>query len=977
MLNEDNYRSRKRIKQSRFGSNVSGCLVIFFLTQIQCSSSTNRLARSVPRGYQPPPTSPLVEDVPVMQYKQYKPPSRFSHPSSNNLPSFKHPSVAGEAKEPLMVNTLIQVFGPEKGDETETEKQRLSTFVGETSSEQNSPTPPTELLNGQKRVTLTRQLDTLGRTFVPANQTISTANPKIAIVKAFAASNSSQISEAQLREELGKELEQSVSLILDELGRKDKTTKHPVTSTTQSVPAEELERLEGEEEATTLPKETENSVVSTREATSLQTASTTTVAPLVVFPKTSKEPIEVVPATNVATTAETSEKEKKEEATVGIKEENNDEENEITSTKETLTEENIVEIKSTTIATAQIYKSAEKKNEAETNLPVATTTNIIEESPTTPTIIKQEETKEENKENSEKPTYPTEEEKGGVTLEGSLIFDKKTTTPEEIAFAEDEASITETISEEKKTTLAATLEATTTTIQTTPETLLQTNSENVLSKEQQEVKEEETKEQQKQTTLNVVGNREVPGPGWQRTDFEEGQLWVQCKPPSIRALLWPWPTNRTFENGVLFAKDFHEESDCYAELDKDSGGGEARLDIGPGKCGLAGSKANSSQTPQNLSLVLMFAPRRSLFSFLVQCYTPVLPAQRQQLTADLAIQKPLASPVMTKTIELSQTPPRCEYSLRRNTPDGPLLQRATLGQTIYHRWECEGGQDVAEQFGILLSDCVVANLTQEKTNNNSSSPGKTSMVELIDSEGCSTDPLIVDDPEYEKENLVAYARARVFSLRPESHFLRFSCKLSLCLRQNDGCLGLTPPACPPTNESRIPSHHHSSEKAPTALSQQLLSPQLTVNSDGSTATTSSTPPRLPFHGSAASFGGTGKSSLVDSAWTIGLVLGVSVLLGLFFGLATFLIQSHHRRNRQKRLVQWVLARPPSSSSGSATSSQEVGYIGRRGISIEAIQLHSDDYSPTEAATNTNNKLCSPSSSESGRSNKSNRENNTN
>uniref|UniRef100_A0A914NAS2 ZP domain-containing protein n=1 Tax=Meloidogyne incognita TaxID=6306 RepID=A0A914NAS2_MELIC len=331
---------------------------------------------------------------------------------------------------------------------------------------------------------------------------------------------------------------------------------------------------------------------------------------------------------------------------------------------------------------------------------------------------------------------------------------------------------------------------------------------------------------------------------------------------------------------------------------------------------------------------------------------------------------------MTKTIELSQTPPRCEYSLRRNTPDGPLLQRATLGQTIYHRWECEGGQDVAEQFGILLSDCVVANLTQEKTNNNSTS-GKTSMVELIDSEGCSTDPLIVDDPEYEKENLVAYARARVFSLRPESHFLRFSCKLSLCLRQNDGCLGLTPPACPPTNASRIPSHHHPSEKAPAALSQRLLSPQLTVNSDGSTATTSSTPPRLPFHGSAASFGGTGKSSLVDSAWTIGLVLGVSVLLGLFFGLATFLIQSHHRRNRQKRLVQWVLARPPSSSSGSATSSQEVGYIGRRGISIEAIQIHSDDYSPTEAATNTNNKLCSPSSSMSGRSNKSNRENNTN
>uniref|UniRef100_A0A1I8BQ43 Uncharacterized protein n=1 Tax=Meloidogyne hapla TaxID=6305 RepID=A0A1I8BQ43_MELHA len=563
----------------------------FQLSQIQCSSLTNRLfARSVPRGYQPPPTSPLVEDVPVMQYKQYKPPSRFSHPSANNLPSFKHPSTGETSgkEQPLMVNTLIQVFGPDKGDEgkgiSESEKQRLSTFVGEegTSSEQNSPTPPSQLLNGQKRVTLNvLQLKfCFSRTFVPANQANSTANPKIAIVKAFAASNSSQISEAQLREELGKELEQSVSLILDELGKKDKA-KHPVTST-QSVPTEELEKLEGEEsEATTEKplKEAENSVVSTREASNVQQASsTTTVAPLVVFPKT-KEPVEVAPATSVTTAA--NEEEKKEEATTSETKKEQKEENEITITIETQTEENILETKSTTtIATAQIYKSAEK-NEAETIQPVATTN--AEETPTTPTPIKQE-TEEENKESLEKPTYPTEEEKGGVTIEGSMIFEKKTTssTPEEVAFAEDETSITEAApsAEEKAKTETTKTELTTT---------IQTNSENVqiISKEEEE---EEIKEQQKLTTLNVGRDRELPGPGWQRTDFEEGQLWVQCKPPSIRALLWPWPTNRTFENGVLFAKDFHEESDCYAELDKDSGGGEARLDIGPGKCGLAGSK---------------------------------------------------------------------------------------------------------------------------------------------------------------------------------------------------------------------------------------------------------------------------------------------------------------------------------------------------------------------------------------------------
>jgi hypothetical protein len=101
----------------------------------------------------------------------------------------------------------------------------------------------------------------------------TTSNPKIAIVKAYAASNSSQISETQLREELGKELEHSVSLILDELNRKDKL-KHLVTSTQPSNinGREELERLDGEENETistteTLQEESENSIITTSEAT--------------------------------------------------------------------------------------------------------------------------------------------------------------------------------------------------------------------------------------------------------------------------------------------------------------------------------------------------------------------------------------------------------------------------------------------------------------------------------------------------------------------------------------------------------------------------------------------------------------------------------------------------------------------------------------------------------------------------------------
>ena len=89
---------------------------------------------------------------------------------------------------------------------------------------------------------------------------------------------------------------------------------------------------------------------------------------MVVFSKT-KEPIEVPPAANIATT--TNEQEEKESLTstsaVGIKEEQKEEIELATKASETQTEENIVEVKSTTISIAQIYKNSEEKTESHSN----------------------------------------------------------------------------------------------------------------------------------------------------------------------------------------------------------------------------------------------------------------------------------------------------------------------------------------------------------------------------------------------------------------------------------------------------------------------------------------------------------------------------------------------------------------------------------------------------------------------------------
>lgn len=50
--------------------------------------------------------------------------------------------------------------------------------------------------------------------------------------------------------------------------------------------------------------------------------------------------------------------------------------------------------------------------------------------------------------------------------------------------------------------------------------------------------------------------------------------------------------------------------------------------------------------------------------------------------------------------------PRCEYTLRRGSYDGPIVEYAQLGENVYHRWECH---DQADTFGMLVHSCYVDN----------------------------------------------------------------------------------------------------------------------------------------------------------------------------------------------------------------------------------------------------------------------------
>ncbi|KAI3409740.1 von Willebrand factor type A domain [Globodera pallida] len=412
--------------------------------------------------------------------------------------------------------------------------------------------------------------------------------------------------------------------------------------------------------------------------------------------------------------------------------------------------------------------------------------------------------------------------------------------------------------------------------------------------------------------------------GGEKTSFDGGVLEVRCVAPAgIRAILTPSTEFESANRSLisLFAKGFHEQRDCYAELD---GRENIPLEIGEGQCGL--SRVESTTPPgSNLSVVLIFASRRTLrlspveHSFLLQCFLPASPPPAV-LNADLDTNAP-PQPI-SHTISLEMTPPKCSYSLRRDSPNGPVVEKAHIGQTIYHRWECQGGKESNAVFGMRISDCSVAN--HSSNSDQQHPPTDAAPMAIVDSGGCSTDSALLTDLQYADDRMLAVSRATVFSLR-ESVSLRFSCKLTLCLRREGHCNGISPPRCsaavgspalvarPRFFSRRLQNEFDAS--AMEALSTEVLSSKFTV-----TSSSPSSPNRQQLHRSS-------PASLTSSSRPFGSVLAMvlflvaAVLLGALLGMTAYLLTARRQRHQRRRVVQWVLARPMEEDSAAAAGAE--------------------------------------------------------
>ncbi|TKR88284.1 hypothetical protein L596_012549 [Steinernema carpocapsae] len=132
------------------------------------------------------------------------------------------------------------------------------------------------------------------------------------------------------------------------------------------------------------------------------------------------------------------------------------------------------------------------------------------------------------------------------------------------------------------------------------------------------------------------------------------------------------------------------------------------------------------------------------------------------------------------TTELLDTAkmPSCSYSIRSNGPDGPPVTLGSVGDKIFHVWECD---ETAQGYNFLVHSCWTDD-------------GRGARFDLLDIDGCAIDPVIQPDVVYDMDTNKAYAETWGYKFSDTS-VLNYQCVVELCKKSTGECEGLTPPSC--------------------------------------------------------------------------------------------------------------------------------------------------------------------------------------
>ncbi|KAL3089759.1 hypothetical protein niasHT_025249 [Heterodera trifolii] len=219
------------------------------------------------------------------------------------------------------------------------------------------------------------------------------------------------------------------------------------------------------------------------------------------------------------------------------------------------------------------------------------------------------------------------------------------------------------------------------------------------------------------------------------TEFHPGTPEIICEPDKIGVRA---STKKQFD-GIVFVQDNFDRAECRAGPEHFPDPKIIGITVPFRNCNVRRYRSlNPRGIFVEMAVVFMFHP---VFMTKVDQMVKI---QCFYMEAEKEVKVPMeVSQITTQFYQQVYQMPRCEYTLRKDHANGPVVQYAVLGQSVFHRWECVEELN-GDQFGMLVHSCFYAD-------------------------------------------------------RP---VLQFQCQITLCLKLDNGCAGITPPKCAAT----VPRH---------------------------------------------------------------------------------------------------------------------------------------------------------------------------
>ncbi|CAJ0599868.1 unnamed protein product [Cylicocyclus nassatus] len=185
-----------------------------------------------------------------------------------------------------------------------------------------------------------------------------------------------------------------------------------------------------------------------------------------------------------------------------------------------------------------------------------------------------------------------------------------------------------------------------------------------------------------------------------KTEFRPGTPDIICGPDRIGVRA---STKKPFDGYVFVMDHFHEE-ECRAGPEKFPDSKSIGITVPFNVCNVHRYRSlNPRGIFVEMTVVFMF---HTLFMTKVDQMVKI---QCFYMEADKKVTVPLSvSMITTQFREKMYQMPQCSYTLRKGGPEGEIVRYATLGESVYHRWECVEVEK-KDTFGMLVHSCYVDN----------------------------------------------------------------------------------------------------------------------------------------------------------------------------------------------------------------------------------------------------------------------------